>query len=160
VTSNDADLFIKDLLASLFLQLRKGQIHNNNEERDLRREYHEYLAAQSPQHDTNQVDVLRQALHGCVEAPGHVFVVVDGIDRCCDAADSLLQTELTSLQELGVHIMTTSRIQCCEELDDEVTCDGPDCGEITSPMYWTCQTCQSCDFCIFCISKGTQCINW
>lgn len=152
VYQNDTSIFIESLLSSIFSQIRGKGIWRQH-------------VAHDPLDDPTCIGRVSKALHEHAKGRDRIFLIIDGIDRCCAEAEHLLQSELTSLQSLGVHIMTTSRVRCCEELTEPGRgCDSDSCGRKsweTHPMYWTCKGChRAFDLCFPCKTKGEQCANW
>ncbi|KAK2049365.1 hypothetical protein LZ31DRAFT_627677 [Colletotrichum somersetense] len=95
-------------------------------------------------HDNFRMQILRDALHSCLDLLDHVFLVIDGIDRCSPAVELLLENELLSLAAKG--------------LKESRKCLG---------VYWICDACKESGaggkdahvLCQSCIAKGITCKN-
>jgi hypothetical protein len=113
----------------------------------------------------DRICLLREALRLRLEALNNAraFLLLDGMDRCSQTLRFMLEEELAKLAEMGLSILTTSRLCVFEQV--EVHCDGQP-GDDTHAqeavsMYLECGLCVD-DFtlCISCRDSGRLCPRW
>ncbi|KAI5928599.1 hypothetical protein F4810DRAFT_644354 [Camillea tinctor] len=158
VVSNAAS-FIEDLMVSLLRQLY-SQHTGIQGDSEVFTHFESYLeVCRLHQRNVERLRFLRRALHSCITTFDRVFLILDDFDKCDEMAELFLEDELAKLQELGVKIMLTSRIQCRKEPPLSTFCDV--CDSEWLRVYWECSTCLDEPFviCADCRERDESCQN-
>lgn len=119
------------------------------------------------QREQGDLDSLYAAL---VERIGHLdnaFLIIDGLDWCSvGGVQGILESQLVVLQTAGLKIMASTRGLCLLPPDEvywgfEYECDGkPNCGDVTSGLFWVCALHEKFTLCASCRSEGLYCTQW
>lgn len=169
--------FVEDLLQALYVGLGDTTEVLND---DSERVYKDYSQKRLSEGDTQEglrfkgrLRLLRKALHlrlGTLKS-ARAFLLLDGMDLCSQTLRFILEEELIKLSELGLSILTTSRL-CVFEQQLEIQCDHDDHGiqpddndplppgarELLS-MFLECGRCEFI-LCFPCRDTGRLCPNW
>lgn len=157
VSDHQTDL-LEDFLETFYKSLEESGFVRSDDALESHEKYMDWRY--SPKTEgygrRNRLKLLRKAIHIATEGSHdvHVYLLLDGIDRCGASIRFLLETELGELQKRGVKILLTSRLAVFE--NDEAECDY--CQDMPLSIYMECKTCNEI-MCFACteIGKGKRC---
>lgn len=95
-----------------------------------------------------------------INAGGQAFLILDNVDQCNAALRELLDRELSTLQNIGLKVVTTSRLPRYEAFETAVNrrCDFH-AGYFETDLYWHCDKCER-DICESCKGGEEDCCIW
>jgi len=147
VQHNDA-AFVEE-----FLVVTCRQLNSTGEDDDL----DAAIERGHGQRATVRINLIREVLYKRLSSHRRAFLVLDGVDRCGEALEMLLDAELASLQQRGVSVLVTSRLPVYEK-PEEVTCDVHASERLT--LFWECGVCHEFVICYPCKENTNRCEVW
>ncbi|KAF2662854.1 hypothetical protein K491DRAFT_709514 [Lophiostoma macrostomum CBS 122681] len=164
--------FLEDLLLAIYQELESKSEENDEDDEDSEDLFDIYVQERQKLGGcrvSRRIQLLQKAVYSCLAnlpKSSHVYLVLDGYDRCSLTLKTLLDNELSALQQKDLSIFITSRLAVYENIESR--CDhlnhggAPDDDPIDledREVLGLCLECQVCEdiMCFPCRDAGRIC---